>query len=129
MLAHLADIDPLKWIDDALALLTNGPGHKLERDQSSGWAGGRVERILREYGVRVYRRDYGHGRDTLGCHVRKRQAAWADYLLRRAGCPLLSRPLSGTGAKPGPMPRAWGVPARPVGLAGWIVELFMRFVR
>lgn len=127
MLAHLADIDPLKWIDDALALLTNGPGHKLEWYKSSGWAGGRVERILREYGVRVYRRDYGHGRDTLGCHVRKRQAAWADYLLRRAGCPLVSPALARTGA--GAMPAAWGVPAKPAGVAGWIVQMLSRPAR
>ena len=123
---QFADIDIIKWLDDLVALLANGRGHKLEWCKSSGWSGSRVERVLRRYGIRVYCRDYGHGRDTLGCRVRSQQAAWADYLLRRAGCPLLSRPLSGTGAKPGPMPRAWGVPARPVGLAGRIVDMWLR---
>ena len=123
---QLADIDIIKWLDDLLAVLRNGQGHRLEWYKSSGWTGVNVERVLRRYGIRVYCRDYGHGRDTLACRVRSRQAAWADYLLRTAGCPLASRPLS----KPGRvMPRAWGVPARPVGLAGRIVELLMRISR
>ena len=120
---QLADIDIIKWLDDLLAVLRNGQGHRLEWYKSSGWAGGDVERVLRQYGIRVYCRDYGHGRDTLGCRVRQQQAAWADYLLRTAGCPLTSRPLS----KPGRvMPRAWGVPARPVGLAGMIIDMWLR---
>ena len=120
---QLADIDIIKWLDDLLAVLRNGRGHRLEWYKSSGWAGGDVERVLRRYGIRVYCRDYGHGKTTLGCRVRRRQAAWADYLLRTAGCPLASPPLS----KPGRvMPRAWGVPARPVGLAGWLIDLWLR---
>ena len=113
--------DPLKWLDDALAILRHGPGHKLEWVAGSAWHGKQVEGLLNRYGIRTYWRDYGHSKRTKGVHVPRQQAAWADWLLRRAGCPLVSPPLSRSA--PGPMPTDWGAPARPVGMAGAITRL------
>lgn len=115
--------DPLKWIDDALAIMHYGMGHKIEWYKVSDWNGCDVETLLNRYGVKVYWRDYGHGKNTKGLHVPKAQAKWADYLLRRAGAPLAGPALSK--ANLGAMPTEWGVMARPVGLAGAIVRGWM----
>lgn len=123
MWQKLLDFDPLKWTDDAVAILRNGWGRKIEWYKASGWTGAKVEGILRRYGISVYARDYGHGKMTKGLRVRRQQAAWADYVLRKAGCPLASPPLSN--AQPGDLPKEWGVPARPIGVAGRIGEIFM----
>ena len=113
--------DPLKWIDDVLAITHYGMGHKIEWYKA--WNGAQVETLLNRYGVKVYWRDYGHGKNTKGLHVPKAQAKWADYLLRRAGAPLVGPALSNVA--PGPMPTEWGVMARPVGIAGAIVRGWM----
>ena len=34
--------DPLKWLDDALAILHHGRGHKLEWVASSAWRASRL---------------------------------------------------------------------------------------
>ena len=129
VLSELGRIDPLKWLDDALCVLRWGPGVKLTWANVSGWPGGAVERILRQYGVRVYWRQYSiNGRDY-GVHVLPQQAAWAEYVLRKAGCPLTSPLVSehNRSVQPGgAMPKAWGVPARPVGLAGRVVDFLLR---
>ena len=113
--------DPLKWIDDAFAIMHYGMGHKIEWYKA--WNGAQVETLLNCYGVAVYWRDYGHGKDTKGLHVPKAQAVWADYILRRAGAPMVGPALSKV--NPGPMPAEWGVMARPVGVAGAIVRGWM----
>lgn len=112
--------DPIKWLDDLGAVLRYGPGVKIAWVFGPAWPGLAVESVLLRYGVRVLRRDYGHGKQTAGVYVPKDQAAWADWLLRRAGCPVVSPALSAVEA--GAMPAAWGVPARPVGLAGALVR-------
>ena len=129
ILNELTRIDLIKWIDDFLCLLRWGPGVKLTWVNVSGWPGGRVERILRQYGVRVYRRQYSVNGSDYGLHVLPQQAMWAEYVLRKAGCPLTSPLVNEANRRVQPggaMPRAWGVPARPVGLAGWIVDMWLR---
>ena len=113
--------DPLKWLDDALAVMRYGTGHKLTWYKAGGWNGAHVETMLNRYGILCYWRDYGHGGDTIGVHVPKAQAVWADYLLRKAGAPIEGPALSK--AQFGPMPAEWGAPARPVGFAGVILSL------
>ena len=122
-------IDPIKWIDDLLALIRWGPGVKLTWANVSRWPGGKVERILRRYGIRVYRRQYSVNGSDYGVHVLRQQAEWAEYLLRRAGCPLTS-PLISEGNRSvqpgGAMPKAWNVPAKPVGFAGRVIDFLTR---
>ena len=130
VLNELSRIDPIKWIDDFLCLLRWGPGVKLTWAHVSDWPGGRVERVLRQYGVRVYRRQYSVNGSDYGVHVLPQQAQWAEYLLRKAGCPLTSSLISEGNRRVqggGTMPKAWGVPAEPVGLAGRVADFLMRF--
>ena len=122
-------IDPIKWIDDLLCLLRWGPGVKLTWANVSGWPGGRVEKILRRYGVRVYRRQYSVNGSDYGVHVLPQQAVWAEYLLRNAGCPLTSPLISESNRHVragGAMPKPWGVPAKPVGFAGRVIDFLTR---
>lgn len=121
--------DLLKWVDDLLCTLRYGRGVKLAWAKAPGWSGARVEMLLRRYGVRVYRRQYAYREgDEYGVHVPVAQGRWAEYVLRRAGCPLTG-PLvheSNRRVRPGPV-RAWAdanpkATRRPSGIAGRIVE-------
>lgn len=123
--------DPLKWIDDTLCILRYGAGVKITWSSGTDWAGGDVEMLLRSYGVRVWNRQYARkkGVDDYGLHVRPQQARWAEYVLRKAGCPLTSPLISEANrhVQPGgAMPRAWGVPAKPVGFVGRMVDFLLR---
>jgi hypothetical protein len=53
-----------------------------------GWNGIDIERLLRRYGVKVWDRGFTH--DCLTFRVKRRQANWAEYLLRRRGIPVWS---------------------------------------
>lgn len=85
---------------------------------------------LKQYGVRTYAYRPPHSRpNERGFRVRAEQAQWAEYLLRRAGVPLIegpNHPANRVVAR-GPLPPAWGVPARSVGFAGMIMDFFQRF--
>lgn len=112
------EFDPVKWVDDLICSIANGPGERIEWIGQSGADG---EMLLRAYGVRVWGRTYDYGREThYGVTVRRRQARWAAGLLAGHGfCvvrPAHVRPIC---------PRtAWGVDAPAQGLAGAIVGLF-----
>lgn len=82
-------------------------------------------KILRQYGIKTYGFEYTAEPRERAFRVRAEQAVWAAYLLARAGVPVLSGPRVNTA--PGAMPRAWGVPAKPVGLFGTLVDFFQRF--
>jgi hypothetical protein len=58
--------------------------------RDAGFSGIEIERLLTRHGVRVWGR--GFLDDSLYFHVKKRQARWAEYLLWRAGIPVVSRP-------------------------------------
>ena len=107
-----------------------GAGGQVNLGLRFGLAGGRVEKILRQYGIRAYRRQYSINGSDYGVHVLPQQSAWAEYVLRKAGCPLTSPLISESNrhVQPGgAMPKAWGVPAKSVGLAGRVVDFLMRF--
>lgn len=122
----LMDIDPVKWIDDILAIGQNGTGVKLTWLAGTAWRGAEVERILRRYGVRVYARQYTtpDNKRDYGVTVRAKQADWADYLLRKAGVPV-SSPERNVVAVTGAMPQAKGTPAKPVGFGGLVVSILL----
>lgn len=76
-----------------------------------GWTGYRMERALRERGVRVYGR-LTTDSETLALSVRRSQAAWARYIVATA---LAGRPL----------PAAWNArrSVRPTSPIAAIVDL------
>lgn len=123
----------LKWFDDFLAVLRYGRGVKLTWAKAPGWSGGRVEQLLRRYGVRVYGRQYAHkDGDEYGLIVSEQQARWAERVLRRAGCPLTGELVdeSNRNVMPGPV-RAWSdtnpkATRKPVGLAGRVIDFLTR---
>lgn len=108
---NLHDFDPVKWLDDLLATLALGRGVKLTWAKGAA-TGAQVEMMLRKYGVKVYARQYtDKGGRPYGVTVRAEQEIWAQYLLDRF--------LSG-----GEMPTEWGVPAKPQGFGGVVVDFF-----
>ena len=129
MVIGLSDLDPLKWIDDMLAMWTQGPSHKIEWYYQTGQAGGQIEKDLRYYGVIVFGRSYvkdtGEGK-IYSLHVRKTQAAWAVTLLKTMGVPIRSGDIpSAKPLKSGLPARTWKSVAKPVGLGGLINDIFM----
>ncbi len=90
--------------------LTRSNAPLIHFQRNAGWTGIQVERLLRGYGVRIF--DRGFTRDTLCFRVAQRQHDWADYLMRRAGVPVVSAPTSATNAQAwqrhrGTMPTPW----------------------
>jgi hypothetical protein len=70
-------------------------GHNAWRfyvPRDCGWSGIEMERLLRRHGVKIWDRDFTH--DCLTFRVKRRQANWAEYLLRRRGVPVVSRPFN-----------------------------------
>ena len=105
----LIDIDPIKWLDDAIQTMRLGSGVKLTWPPGAA-TGTQVENMLRKYGVKVYKRQYTNGKHRdYGVTVRSEQAIWAQTLLDKF--------LAG-----GNMPKEWGVPAKPQGWGGIIAD-------
>ncbi len=83
---NLPNIDILSPVDALWGRLQFGPMHRFSFYATSAFNGYRVEKLLRQYGIRVWgRRIDGERRSFL---VKQRQAVWAEYLLCRAGVPL-----------------------------------------
>jgi hypothetical protein len=53
------------------------------------WSGLEVEKLLARHGVKVFDRGMATS-DTLYFRVKRRQLGWAEYLLARAGVPILT---------------------------------------
>ncbi len=83
--------------------------------------------ILNRYGVKTYAPQM-HADGVRSCRVPTAQGRWAEYVLRRAGMPMVGDAIydSNRNVKPGPMPVAWEVAARPVGFAGAVFAVFHR---
>lgn len=72
----------------AIQAATRGPQVKIEFARAQGWSGQMAENELRRLHIPICGR--GFTKTTLCLYVRKRQAVWAEYVLRRAGCPVLT---------------------------------------
>jgi hypothetical protein len=103
------------------------PDHWFEWDRRGGLQGWDVECIFKKYGVPVIGRRYAAQSPTVGVKVPGSQAKFAEYLLCRAGVgmalvtPLLNPRHAQT--KIGPLPPAWGKPAKTRGVMGWFVRI------
>lgn len=104
----------------------NGGGVYFEFSRHSDWKGVDAESLLASYGIKVFGR-YVDGEETFGFYVKPKQAVWADYLLRTAGAPVISTPLSDKNAaiprEGGKLPKAWGVEAKPKTFVDWVVRI------
>ena len=91
-------LGPLNLIDRIEGLLSGArygdAGHqfKIRRvDKDGSHSLNECEDILKKYHIAVYGRT--HDANHMYFHVKKRQAAWAEYVLLRAGVELLSSPV------------------------------------
>jgi len=76
-----------------LRTLVGSNRYRIQFRRFAGFNGGQVERMLRHYGVRLWGRGFTPGPEgTLYFYVKRSQADWADYLLRRWGVPVVSPP-------------------------------------
>lgn len=79
-------IDPINWLDGLFGQLLHGPMHRFTFSRQGDFTGVDVERMLQQYGVRVWGREAD--KEEIGLLVKESQAIWAEYLLCRAGVPL-----------------------------------------
>lgn len=119
--------NPIHAVDRWLAMWRLGPGVRFVVPPGTPLQ--KALRTLQRYGVRTY--GYTFAGNERAFRVRSEQAAWASYLLQRAGVPILEGPR--VNAKPGGvMPSAWSdkdprAAVRSVGFAGIILDFFQRF--
>ena len=66
--------------------ILNGPSHTFFVEESSGWRGIEIERLLVRHGIRIWGEMIVAG--DIMFTVRRAQARWAQYLLERAGVPI-----------------------------------------
>ena len=91
----------------------------------SEWKINDVQGLLRQYGIKLW--GVGYFNNELYFRVKKRQAHWAQYVLLRAGVPLLHGMLDGSRAVPGlsQQPRPSASESHDVvgGLLDWVGRL------
>lgn len=111
----LDNLNVLGRIDAWIAMLRYGAGVELR------WSGtgAPVIRLMRRYGIRTYAPGMPN-RNERTIRVPAQQGKWAEYLCKRAGIPLTGPLIDQHNAnvQPGPLPPAWGIPARGVGMFG-----------
>jgi hypothetical protein len=75
-------------ISEFVACVTSDNAPTIRVSRYSHWRGIDIERLLKRYGVKVW--DRGLAGDALYFCVKRRQVRWAEYLLLRAGVPVMS---------------------------------------
>lgn len=99
VLARLDVVEPATAIAHAMG---GEVGRRIRVPRSCGWSGYEVERLLRRYWIPIWARAVSQ--EHISFRVKRRQAAWAAYLLRRRGIPVAGEPLYPYDVEPGPMP-------------------------
>ena len=80
-------IDLLNPIDGYTGRFLHGPMHRFSFSTHGDFTGAQVEKLLRQYGIRIWGRELDND-DELAFLVKRSQAVWAEYILCRAGVPL-----------------------------------------
>jgi len=83
----LAHMDVIERVDALVHFLRGQKAWRFAMLRFGGWAGIQAERILKQYGIPIWDRDFSD--DFLFFVVPIQQANWAEYLLLRAGVPLV----------------------------------------
>lgn len=109
-LLNLPDlVDPL---DGWIGRMVHGPMHRFSFHHGGDFTGSDVEKLLRQYGIRIWGRELDDP-EELAFQVKQKQAVWAEYLLCRAGVPLTCTLLDPRNARyrerhaTKPMPTPW----------------------
>ncbi len=93
------DLDLFNPLDGWLGRTRHGPMHRFRFLRTGDFSGVEVEQLMRRYGIRVWGREVTDP-ETISFLVKERQALWAEYLLCRAGVPLVSPLLDPRNAQP-----------------------------
>lgn len=75
-------------IDEFIDSITGANAPKVEVSRYSSWSGHAIEQLLYRHGVKIW--DRGFMGENLFFRVKRRQVVWAEYLLLRAGVPVVS---------------------------------------
>ncbi len=92
LVEFLARFDWFERVDAFVRRLSGERSWRFYVPRNCGWSGIEMERLLARHGVKMW--DRGFTRDCLTFCVKLRQANWAEYLLRRRGIAVLSRPFN-----------------------------------
>ncbi|MCG3211058.1 MAG: hypothetical protein FOGNACKC_04695 [Anaerolineae bacterium] len=106
----------LDWISPLIGLIqdfTNGPSYNFYVDRLAGYSVNDLTGILKRNGVYVWGDMIAEG--MIIFTVRRAQARWADYLLRRAGVPVLNTPIANDNSFPKLTPKKSASPK-----SGWL---------
>lgn len=90
IISTLACLDVVNRLDELFGDIRYGEHHRFFIPCSCGWTGWEIEQLLRRHGVVIWGRGFTLD-DDLYFNVRRRQANWAEYLLRRRGIPVVSQ--------------------------------------
>lgn len=113
---------PMNLIDRLQGLIMGAiyqdMGHKFTvryHDRGGKHTRAEIESLLNKYGIAVYGRT--HDANNMHFLVKKRQARWAEHVMRRAGVELIGGLVDASNAKVqvGTLPKAWA--ERPA--SGW----------
>ena len=92
----LAKLDVIEPLTLAAYQLSSGGGWvRIEFLRNAGWSGYEVEKELRRFSIPIHGRGFTrkskeYPQGTLFCYVKRKQARWAEYILRRARVPVLT---------------------------------------
>jgi hypothetical protein len=127
------NLDILGPIDELVARARFGRMYRFTFCVTSTFNGYKVQKLLRQYGVRIWGRKIVDG-SMRSFVVRERQAVWAEYVMCRAGVPLVGELLDPRNAQyperhpESTMPVPWtekGIPAMSFidHLSEWLASL------
>lgn len=89
VLDALFGADLINWAEGLWAKYTFGGTHSFRIERDGGWTSYEAENLLRRYGILVYGRVVKE--DYVGFSVAVAQANYAEYLLLRAGVPVITK--------------------------------------
>jgi len=75
-------------IAECMDCMTGANAPMIQVSRYSSWSGHAIEQLLQRHGVKIW--DRGFLGENLYFRVKRRQAVWAEYLLLRAGVPVVS---------------------------------------
>lgn len=104
--------DVIHPLDGLIGKWLHGPMQRFTFARGAGFTGADVERLLRQYGIRLWGREIEDDTE-IAFLVKQTQAVWAEYILCRAGVPLTGKLLDPRNEQyrqqhaPGSMPLPW----------------------
>ena len=110
-LDFLGMLNLVDQVDGLLFRAKHGGARRFEVMYDRRWTGRRVEKLLRRYGIVVAGR--GYTSSSIYFLVKPEQAEWAEYVMLRAGVPLVGPLVNPRNAEwaarhaPGDVPTPW----------------------